>query len=131
MNDSSEIKKFNIKIALITALSYVIIAVVFFGIIPQKFHYSLLIIPILLATVTALLHRKLILAGNKRPQKFITIFMAITGIKLLSYLFILLIYILLLTQYAIPFLLIFFVLYIIYTVVEIFSILKYLNTLQN
>ena len=127
----SEIKKFNLKVAVIALLSYLIMGLFFYLISPHLFHYSLLFIPVLLALVTSLLHRKLILSTHTRPQKFITIFMAITGIKLLSYLFLLLIYILLLTQYAIPFLMTFFILYVIYTFLEVFSILRFLKTLKN
>jgi len=124
-------KKFNIQILLIALLSYIVIAVVFTLFIPNRFHYSLLIVPALLVSTTYLLHQKLIAYSDKRPQKFITMFMAVTGIKLLLYLFFLLIYILLLTEHAIPFLSIFFILYIIYSFMEAISLLKYLKQQQK
>ncbi len=127
----NEIKKFNNTIILITSISYVLIGVVFYFLIPEKFHYSLLIVPILEALVTSLLHRKLILSSSERPQKFINMFMAVTGIKLMLYLFFILIYIIALTEFALPFLAIFFPLYIIFTIIEINQLLAFLKTLKD
>ena len=125
-----EIKKFNQIVYAIALLSYLIIAVVFYYIIPSKFHLSLLIVPIFEAVVTSLLHKKLILTSNERPQKFINMFMAVTGIKLMLYLFFILIFIVTLTEFAIPFLAIFFPLYIIYTIIEINQLLAFFNKLK-
>lgn len=126
-----ELKKFNSQVLLIALLCYTIIAVVFYFLFSEKFHYTLLFVPILLAAVTSFLHRKLILSSYDRPVKFINMFMAVTGIKLMIYLFSILIYIMLLTEYAIPFLAIFFSLYIVYTFIEISSLLKFLKTLDK
>jgi len=125
-----ELRGFNRKILLIAVLSYLLIAIVFYFIIPTQFHYSMLFVPVLLASVTYFLHKKLILTSSDRPVKFINMFMAVTGIKLLTYLVVILIYVMLLTQYAIPFLGIFFPLYIIYTFIEISSLLRFLKTLD-
>ncbi len=125
----NEIKQFNKQILLIATFAYLAIALVFNFLFPEKFHWSLLLIPAILAIVTTLLHRKLLQSGKDRPQKFINVFMAVTGIKLMIYLITVLIYVMLFTNYAIPFVIIFFSLYIIYTVIEIKSLLKYLKTL--
>ena len=126
-----EIKKFNQIVYAIALLTYLIIAVVFYYIIPSKFHLSLLTVPILEALVTSLLHKKLILSSKERPQKFINMFMAVTGIKLMLYLFFILIFIITLTEFAIPFLAIFFPLYIIYTILEINQLLAFFNKLKS
>lgn len=126
----NEIKEFNRWILLITMLSYAIITGVFNFIFPEQFHWSLLVAPALLATVTILLHRKLLLSSLGRPQRFINMFMAATGIKLMLYLFFILAYVLLYTDYAIPFIVIFFTLYITYTFLEIVNLLKFLKTLK-
>ncbi len=126
----NEIKQFNKQILLIATFAYLLIALVFNFLYPEKFHYSLLFIPAILAVVTALLHRKLLLSGKDRPQKFINKFMAVTGIKLMIYLITVLIYVMLFTNYAIPFVIIFFGLYIIYTFIEIKSLLKFFKTLE-
>jgi len=125
-----EIKQFNKWVLQIAAICYLLIGVVFNYFLSEEFHWSLLLVPAILATVTILLHRKLVLSSTERPQKFINMFMAVTGIKLMLYLFIILAYVLLFTDSAIPFIVIFFVLYIAYTFLEIVNLLKYLKTVK-
>ena len=127
----NEIQKFNKIIIVITALTYVLIGLVFYYIIPNKFHLSLLLVPVLEAFVTSLLHSKLIKSSSGRPQKFINMFMVVTGIKLMIYLFFILIYIIALTEYALPFLGIFFPLYIVFTVLEIKQLLAFLKNMEQ
>jgi len=127
----NELKRFNIIIFSIALISYLVIGLIFYFIFPNKFHYSLLFVPILEAGVTSLLHKRLILSSEERPQKFINMFMAVTGIKLMTYLFFILIFIVVLTDYALPFLSIFFPLYIIYTIIEINQLLAFLKTLKQ
>ena len=126
-----ELKRFNLNLLIIAALSYLIMAILFFFVWPNQFHFSILFIPILLAGTTYVLHRKLIITSSDRPIKFINMFMAVTGIKLLVYLIVILLYVMFLTPYAIPFLAVFFPLYIVYTFIEISSLLKFLKTLDN
>lgn len=122
-----EIKKFNQMALLITALAYVIIAIVFYFIFPEKFHWSLLIAPAFVALVTAFMHKKLMLSSDARAQKFTNMFLGMTGLKLMAYLFYILIYVLTLKTFAIPFLAIFFPLYIVFTTLEVSQLLKHLN----
>ena len=126
-----ELKKFNYRIIAVAFITYLVMAVVFYFIIPTLFHFSLIAVPVLLVLVTSLLHRKLVHTGNERPIKFINMFMAVTGIKLIVYLVIILLYVMLLTKYAIPFIVIFFSLYIVFTFIEIKGLLKYLKTLEH
>lgn len=127
----NELKKFNTLIIGVALAVYILMAIVFYFIIPELFHYSLILVPVLLALVTSLLHKKLILAGQERPIKFINMFMAVTGIKLMIYLVAILLYVMFLTDYAIPFIAIFFTLYIIYTILEIKDLLKYLKGMEK
>ena len=127
----NELKKFNTQIIGVALIAYIVIAVVFYFIIPALFHFSLLAVPVLLVLVTSLLHRKLVLTGQERPVKFINMFMAVTGIKLMAYLVAILLYVMLLTEFAMPFIAIFFSLYIVFTIIEINGLLKYLKTLEG
>jgi len=123
--------KLTTQVLLITALSYLLIAITFYFVFPKAFHYSLLLIPLLLSFTTIWLHNMLIKAAQKAPLKFVNQFMMVTGIKLLLYLFSILIFILLWSQYAISFLIIFFALYVVFTVLEINALLKFLKTIQT
>lgn len=126
----NEIKAFNRWLLLFTVITYAIMAVVFKFVLPEQFHMSLIAVPIVLAMVTMILHKKLIVSSTERPQKFVNMFMAMTGIKLLLYLFIVLIYVMVFTEFAIPFIAIFFTVYILFASLEVNSLLKYLKTLK-
>lgn len=122
-----EIKKFNQLALVITAFSYLIIAIVFNFIFPEKFHWSLLISPAFIAGITVLMHRKLMLSSDVRAQKFTNMFMGMNGLKLMAFLIYILIYVLVMSEYAIAFLAIFFPLYIVFTSLEISQLLKHLD----
>jgi uncharacterized membrane protein YqjE len=62
---------------------------------------------------------------EKRAMVFVNIFMMFTGIKLLSYLVFITIVALITTKNLIPFVASFFVVYLVFTIFETNSILKY------
>jgi len=81
----------------------------------------------LIMVITMTIHSLLITASKNKPVKFINKFMAFSGLKLLLYFFIILAYIYFIKQDIILFLCAFLSLYIIFTILEISSILSYLK----
>ncbi len=75
--------------------------------------------------VTALIHFLLIKVAEESPKKFITHFMAITGIKLFLYLVIVLLYALLKGKAALGFVVLFLIFYLLYSVFEIITLLRH------
>lgn len=75
--------------------------------------------------VTALIHVVLVKADSQSPRKFVTYFMALTGVKLFGYLIIILIYALLKGKEALGFVILFLVLYFLYSVFEVVTLLKH------
>lgn len=63
-------------------------------------------------------------AVEKRPARFVNVFMLTTMLKLMLYLAVMVVYVLLNREDAKLFILTYFVLYVIYTVLEVGSILK-------
>ncbi len=124
------ISKFDYILSFITIFSYLVIWLTFHYIFPEKRHFSLFIVPMLLYLVTIVLHHQLIRNANRKPQKFIGLFLGVTGIKLITYLIIITIYVMIWTPFVVPFITIFFSLYIIFTVLEISSLLKFLRQLK-
>lgn len=80
----------------------------------------------MLATSVAV-HYFTIKASNERPQLFPTYFMAITGVKMLVYIVALAIYVLIYTNSAIPAIITFLILYVVYTILEVVSALRILK----
>jgi hypothetical protein len=76
---------------------------------------------------TSLIHGILVKAAQESPRKFITTFIASTGLKLFIYLIIILIYALLKRESALGFVIFFLVMYFLYSAFEITALLKYLK----
>ncbi len=75
--------------------------------------------------VTSLIHIILVKAAESSPRKFLTYFMALTGVKLFGYLIIILIYALLKREAALGFVMLFLVLYFLYSAFEVITLLKH------
>ena len=63
-------------------------------------------------------------ALEKRPARFVNLFLLTTMLKLFVYLIFMVVYAMLHREVAIPFIVSFFILYVIYTVVEVVCLLK-------
>jgi hypothetical protein len=72
----------------------------------------------------ALVHYILLRITSMNPRKFVSYFMLATFFKLMNYLIVILVYTIYVKEGILPFILTFFVLYIIYTVFEVATILK-------
>jgi hypothetical protein len=72
----------------------------------------------------ALVHYILLRITSLNPRKFVSYFMLATFFKLMNYLIVILVYILYVKEGILPFILSFFILYIIFTVFEVATILK-------
>jgi hypothetical protein len=73
--------------------------------------------------ITIYVYYSLLQTVEKKFAKFINRFMAMTGLKLLLFLASIVVYLLIFPGDAVPFLISFFILYIVYTIYEITSIL--------
>ena len=125
MSDAS--RKFVIKISLFTLTIILISAVLFLTVLKMVY---LAIFPfqlLLIATVTTIGHLWVIRAADQNPMKFTTAFMASVTLKLLVYLFFMLIYLLIDHSQAISFVLTFIVLYISFTIFEVIQVLKFIK----
>lgn len=73
--------------------------------------------------IGALVHYILLRITALNPRKFVSYFMLATFFKLMNYLIVIFVYIFYVKEGILPFILSFFILYIIYTVFEVFTIL--------
>jgi hypothetical protein len=89
------------------------------GIISGVFPYLI----ILFFIITAIVHYVLLRISALNPRKFVAYFMLATFLKLLNYMIVVVVYVLVVKEGVLTFILNFFILYIIYTVMEITSIL--------
>ncbi len=123
---NSSIKPFFIPLAIVSAFS-VGILIVWKQFAPVRFQTDLAwAIWVFFVLSTTAIH-VILMKQLEAPKKFVFYFMSLTGVKLFSYLMIILIYALLKRQAALGFTLFFLTMYLIYTGLEVFMLLKQLN----
>jgi hypothetical protein len=89
------------------------------GMIPRVLPYLFL----LFYVIGALIHFVLLRITAMNPRKFVSYFMLATFFKLMNYLIVIFVYIFYVKEGILPFILSFLILYIIYTVFEVVTIL--------
>lgn len=78
---------------------------------------------ILFYVITAIVHYVLLRITALNPRKFVGYFMLATSLKLMNYLIVVVVYVFYVKEGILSFILTFFILYIIYTVLEVATIL--------
>jgi hypothetical protein len=111
--------------------SIIIMAVAFilFSTVLNKYYlpvFPFLILFFVLLTIGV--HAILLKAGNQRPARFSTFYMGSITSKLFLYIFFIVIYVLVDKENAVNFLIVFFILYLCYTIFETFSLLRDFKT---
>ena len=120
-------KKFIIKVSLFSLILYIIATALFSTVLKiyyvPAFPFQLLLI----ATVTSIGHLLVIRASAQNTIKFTTAFMGSVTLKLLIYLFFLLIYLWIDHSQVVPFVLTFMTLYLAYTIFEVTEVLRFIK----
>lgn len=114
-----------VKALIITTVILVIIGLIFFSLTPEGYYtptFPFLLVFFLLASL--LVYHFMLKSLEKRPGRFVNTFMLTTMFKLFIYLGGMITYALLNREDATAFIVTFFVLYIVYTIVEVSSLLK-------
>lgn len=108
-----------------TTIVVVLAALLIYAILPNSYYTP--VFPFMVAfffLATVLVFHFMIKALERRPAKFVNIFLMTTMIKLFAYMAVMVTYALLNREGARPFIVAFFVLYIIYTIIEVASLLS-------
>ncbi len=114
-----------IKALIVTTVLIVIAGVIFFASTPGYYYtpaFPYLIVFFFMASM--LVYHFILKSVEKRPAKFVNVFMLTTMIKLFAYMTFMITYALLNREDARAFIITFFVLYVIYTIVEVISLLR-------
>ncbi len=124
MNYKDTLLRF-VKSLVITTVIIVIVGVIFYSLTPAEFYsytFPYLLAFFMLASV--LVYHFMLKAIDKRPARFVNIFLLTTMIKLFAYMAVMIIFALLNREDARAFIVTFFILYMVYTSVEVSSLLK-------
>ena len=119
--------KFLFRETILAATIALIGYLLFSGIWKEQYRHFIPALLIVIYLITALVHLVLLKVGMGESQKFVRKYMLASGLKMITYLFFILIYLLLNSDDAIIFLISFLSFYLIFTVFEVFSILNVLK----
>jgi len=122
-----DLKKIAIQLFILTILLTIAGFLVMKYILPEHYFTGYLFMPLLLFVITFSVHRYLIIASREDSKKFTYKFMGATGLKMFIYLVMMVIYLLLDKNHAVPFLVSFLILYVLYSLFEVLAVLKYLK----
>ena len=100
----------------------------FYFVFPGSFFPLFPVLPVLLFMVTIIVHFYLVKVSEIDSPKFISKYLGAMGLKTLIYLCFIIVFLVLNSSDAIPFLISFFVMYFAFTLFEVVSIL---NTMKN
>jgi L-asparagine transporter-like permease len=117
-------QKFILILSVTTAV-IIALAMLIYSLTPP--HYYTRAFPFLLLffyIVNLLMYRFLLKEMEKRPEKFINAFMAITTIKLFLYMIVMVVYAMIFKEDAKQFITVFFILYVVFTSIEVVSLLR-------
>jgi len=127
----SPLKKFIVLGIFITLL----LAVIGYFLFTVVFNpYYQVILPFVLLFVflfTTVIHAILLKTARKKPKKLINRFLMLTGLKMMIYLLIMIIYLVISKQDSAPFLITFLIVYLVFTIFETLSILSHLKRVTN
>lgn len=124
--NTEQFRKFTLNLFLLTVLITITGWILFRTVLTDQYFKGFLFLPFLFFGITIALHIYLIKSSQKEIIKFTPRFMGATGIKMLIYIILMVIYLLIDRNHAVSFLICFLICYLIYTAFEIISILKYL-----
>ena len=121
------LKRFFIRICVLFLIICVISQVLFSSIFETYIFPGRIICIGFIWMLTCVSYYWLMTTVHNKPKAFNRVFMVQTTVKLLLYLACLTIYLLIFRQYAIPFIVHFLVVYLVFAVFEVLSILKFIK----
>jgi len=128
---SKQLKSFLIQLIYLTLAVYAAGFLVFRFLFPGEFYPFLAILPVIFYLVNAFFHSTLLAASHLDMGKFSQRFLAVFGVKILILLTFIITYAYFNPTRAVVFLVTFFVLYLLYTSFEIFSVVRYLRNTRS
>ena len=128
---NNHLKKFISRGIIISLILFISGFFLFITILKEYFSFSFPVLLLVIFFITVLFHRYLIRSVGGSNRKFPAKFLGATGIKMGLYMILIIIYVILDRENAVPFLLVFMIVYLIFTIFEVVSILDYLKITRD
>jgi len=127
----SPLKKFIVLGFFITLLLAVIGYFLFTVVFNPYYQVILPFVLLFVFLLTTVIHAILLKTARKKPKKLINRFLMLTGLKMMIYLLIMIIYLVISKQDSAPFLITFLIVYLVFSFFETLSILSYLKRVTH
>jgi len=128
---NNHLKKFISRGIIISLILFIAGFFLFITILKEYFSFSFPVLLLVIFLITVLFHRYLIRSACESNRKFPAKFLGATGIKMGLYMILIILYILFDRENAVPFLLVFMIIYLTFTIFEVVSVLNYIGTAKN
>jgi len=128
---NNHLKKFIIKGIIISLILFIAGFFLFITILKEYFSFSFPVLLLAMLLITVLFHRYLVRSAEGSNRKFPVKFLSATGIKMGLYLILIILFIVFDRENAIPFLLVFLIIYVIFTTFEVVSVLNYFKITRD
>ena len=128
---NNHLKKFIIKGIIISLILFIAGFFLFITILKEYFSFSFPVLLLAMLLITVLFHRYLVRSAEGNNRKFPIKFLSATGIKMGLYLILIILFIVFDRENAIPFLLVFLIIYVIFTTFEVVSVLNYFKITRD
>lgn len=124
---NNHLKKFIIRGIIISLILFITGFFLFITILKEYFSFSFPVLLLVIFLITVLFHRYLIRSIGESNKKFPVKFLGATGIKMGFYIILIIMYVVFDRENAVPFLLVFMIIYLIFTIFEVVSVLDYIK----
>ncbi len=120
-----DFKRFLLWQAIVTAVVILLASVAFGFFFPDLYSHDLWIILGVVLLLTTIIHYNMLKTGIHSPAKFSSRFMMMNGLKMIIYLIFIVVYAMIFPEKAVPFLISFLALYLVYTILEVTLLLRF------
>ncbi len=128
---SKAMKSFLIKLLYLTLIVYAGGYVAFRFYFSEHFYRFFIFLPVIFYGVNWAFHGTLVAASHLDMKKFSQRFLGVFGIKIMAFLAFIITYAYFNPQKAVPFLITFFILYVVYTTYEVVSIVQFQRKIRQ
>ncbi len=125
--NTNHLRKFSLYLFLLTVIISTAGWILFQTYLSDKYFTGFPLIPFIFFGITLAFHYYLIKSSQKEIIKFTPRFIGATGIKMMIYFILIVVYLLINRHQAVSFLICFLICYFLYTAFELISVLKYLK----
>lgn len=125
------LKKFIIRGIIISLVLSIVGFFLFITILKEYFSFSFPVLLLVIFLINVLFHRYLIRSAGGSNRKFPVKFLSATAIKMGLYLILIILFVVFNRENAIPFMFVFIILYVVFTIFEVISVLDYLKITRD